>query len=86
MPLYQMADSFEFRQDLLYRINTVEITIPPLRERKEDISLIADYYLRLFSEQYGKQEIKISEDTIHNLKSITGQETSGNLRMPLKEQ
>jgi transcriptional regulator with PAS, ATPase and Fis domain len=62
-----MADSFEFRQDLLYRINTVEITIPPLRERKEDISLIADYYLRLFSEQYGKQEIKISEDTIHKL-------------------
>ena len=67
MPLYQMADSFEFRQDLLYRINTVEITIPPLRERKEDISLIAYYYLRLFSEQYGKQEFKISEDTIHKL-------------------
>ena len=67
MPLYQMADSFEFRQDLLYRINTVEVTIPPLRERKEDISLIAEHYLRLFSEQYGKQEIKISEDTIHKL-------------------
>jgi two-component system response regulator HydG len=67
MPLYQMADSFEFRQDLLYRINTVEVTIPPLRERKEDISLIADYYLQLFSEQYGKQEIKISEETMHKL-------------------
>ena len=54
MPLYQMAESFEFRQDLLYRINTVEIILPPLRERKEDISLLADYYLKLFSEQYDK--------------------------------
>jgi DNA-binding NtrC family response regulator len=68
MPLYQMAESFEFRQDLLYRINTVEIILPPLRERKEDISLIADYYLGLFSGQYGKKEIVIKEDTIGKLK------------------
>jgi len=67
MPLYQMADSFEFRQDLLYRINTVEITIPPLRERKEDIGLIAKYYLRIFSEQYHKQGIGITEDTLQKL-------------------
>ena len=57
MPLYEMAESFEFRQDLLYRINTVEIIASSLRERKEDISLIADYYLKLFSEQYGKHGI-----------------------------
>ena len=63
MPLFQMADSFEFRQDLLYRINTVEITLPPLRERKEDIGLIADYYLKYFSAQYGKDGITISDDT-----------------------
>ena len=67
MPLYQMADSFEFRQDLLYRINTVEITIPPLRDRKEDVSLIADFYLRLFSEQYGKQGIRIAKETMQKL-------------------
>lgn len=66
-PLYQMADSFEFRQDLLYRINTVEILIPPLRERKEDIGLITEYYLRLFSEQYGKQGITIRKDTMDTL-------------------
>jgi two-component system, NtrC family, response regulator HydG len=68
MPLYDMADSFQFRQDLLYRINTVEITLPPLRERKEDISLISEYYLELFSEQYYKQGIVMSEDTIQKLK------------------
>ena len=68
MPLYEMADTFEFRQDLLYRINTVEIILPPLRERKEDISILADYYLELFSGQYGKRGIKLEEDTLQKLK------------------
>jgi DNA-binding NtrC family response regulator len=68
MPLYDMADSFQFRQDLLYRINTVEIIIPPLRERKEDISLLADNYIELFSAQYGKQGIRLKEDTLQKLK------------------
>ncbi len=68
MPLYEMADSFEFRQDLLYRINTIEIILPALRDRREDIDLIADFYLKLFSEQYGKQGINIREDAIQKLK------------------
>ena len=68
MPLYEMADTFEFRQDLLYRINTVEIILPPLRERKEDISILADYYIELFSGQYGKRGIKLEEDTLQKLK------------------
>jgi two-component system response regulator HydG len=63
-----MADSFEFRQDLLYRINTVEIVLPPLRERREDISLIAVHYLKHFSDQYGKEGINMSENTIQKLK------------------
>lgn len=67
MPLYQMADSFQFRQDLLYRINTVEIMLPPLRERKEDIRAISTYYLNLFSDHYGKEELKIKEDAIRRL-------------------
>ncbi len=67
MPLYQMAESFEFRQDLLYRINTVEIILPPLRERKEDISLLSEYYLKLFSEQYGKEGILIKDDTLEKM-------------------
>jgi DNA-binding NtrC family response regulator len=68
MPLYQMADAFEFRQDLLYRINTIEITLPPLRERIEDIALIADYYIKLFSDQYNKQGVTIKEDAVQKLK------------------
>jgi len=69
MPLYEMADSFEFRQDLLYRINTVEIILPPLRERKDDIDSIAGHYLKLFSEQYGKEGMKLGEDAIQKLKA-----------------
>jgi transcriptional regulator with PAS, ATPase and Fis domain len=49
---------------LLYRINTVEIILPPLRERKEDISLLADYFIKQFSEQYSKQGISITRDTL----------------------
>jgi two-component system, NtrC family, response regulator HydG len=77
MPLFQMADSFEFRQDLLYRINTVEITLPPLRERREDISIIAEYYLKLFSEQYCKTGMIMNDDT---LKKLTDYHWPGNIR------
>jgi two-component system response regulator HydG len=63
-PLYQMAESFEFRQDLLYRINTVEIILPPLRDRKEDISLLTEYFIKQFSEQYAKEGIIITRDTL----------------------
>ncbi len=68
LPIYDMADSFSFRQDLLYRINTIEIILPPLRDRKEDIDLLAEYYLELFSMKYGKAGIKISEDALQKLK------------------
>jgi len=72
-----MADSFEFRQDLLYRINTVEIVLPPLRERKEDIGPIAEYYLKLFSDKYCKKNIILKDDTILKLKEYSW---PGNIR------
>jgi DNA-binding NtrC family response regulator len=67
-PLYEMAESFEFRQDLLYRINTVEIILPPLRDRVEDIKPIAEYYINIFSRQYGRNGIKIKDETLRKLK------------------
>lgn len=54
MPIYDMVARNDFRQDLLYRINTVEINLPPLRERHEDIALLVDHFLRIFAKKYQK--------------------------------
>lgn len=51
-----------FRQDLLYRINTVEIRLPPLRERKEDIPLLIEYYLNYFCARYNRRLIINASD------------------------
>lgn len=58
-PLREMIAKGRFREDLLYRINTVEIEIPPLRERGEDIDLLTDHFLRLFAKKYRKDELKL---------------------------
>ena len=54
MPIYDMIREGGFRQDLLYRINTVEIRIPPLRERTEDVSLLVDHFLEMYAKKYQK--------------------------------
>ncbi len=64
MPIYQMVEEKKFRQDLLYRINTVEIHLPPLRERREDIQLLAEHYLTLFRKKYNKQQLAFHETTL----------------------
>ena len=61
MPLYEMVKENRFRQDLLYRINTIEIEIPPLRERFEDIPLLANHFLKHYASKYDKSVTKISE-------------------------
>jgi DNA-binding NtrC family response regulator len=61
MPLYEMVKENRFRQDLLYRINTIEIEIPPLRERFEDIPLLANHFLKHYASKYDKTVTKISE-------------------------
>ncbi|MGE0771781.1 MAG: sigma-54-dependent transcriptional regulator [Cyclobacteriaceae bacterium] len=61
LPLYEMVKENRFRQDLLYRINTIEVEIPPLRERFEDIPLLANHYLKHYAGKYGKSVAKISE-------------------------
>ncbi|WPP51343.1 sigma-54-dependent transcriptional regulator [Catalinimonas niigatensis] len=69
MPLYDMADQDKptFRQDLLYRINTVEIQLPALRERVEDIPVLLYYYLQQFGKKYQKGKLEISEHIIRQL-------------------
>jgi DNA-binding NtrC family response regulator len=49
-----LADEKRFRQDLLFRLNTIEITLPPLRERREDIPLLLDHYLTTYARKYDK--------------------------------
>jgi transcriptional regulator with GAF, ATPase, and Fis domain len=59
--LPQAVSESRFRQDLLYRINTVEIRLPPLRERVDDIPLLAEYYLEHFSRKY-KRKLNVEVD------------------------
>ena len=58
--LFEMAEKAEFRQDLLFRINTIHINIPPLRNRKEDIMPLAEMFLKRYSEKYKKNNVIIS--------------------------
>ena len=57
-----------FRQDLLYRINTIELEIPPLRERVGDIPLIAAHYAQLFARKYNRPELRLDEEVLVRLK------------------
>lgn len=67
MPLYEMVREGSFRQDLLYRINTVEIHLPPLRERREDIKLLAEHFLRVYSQRYDRPDLRMSQSTLQLL-------------------
>ncbi len=66
-PLGRMVAEGAFRQDLLYRINTVEITLPPLRERPEDIPLLVEHFLAGFGGKYGKRGLSLAPDTLSTL-------------------
>ncbi len=63
----EMVSNNKFRQDLLYRINTVEIHIPPLRERGEDLWQLAEYFLKIYCKKYNKPEKSISTSTMNKL-------------------
>lgn len=77
MNLKQMASEDTYRQDLIYRINTVEVELPPLRERPEDIPVLADHFLSIFSKKYKKKVNKLSSKII---KKLTNYPWPGNVR------
>ncbi|QTN39441.1 sigma-54-dependent Fis family transcriptional regulator [Cryomorphaceae bacterium] len=77
MPLYDMVETSEFRQDLLYRINTVEITLPPLRDRQDDIPVLCDHFLKMYAKKYQKDKIELSKD---GLRKLTRYSWPGNIR------
>ncbi|MFE8597372.1 sigma-54 dependent transcriptional regulator [Archangium violaceum] len=56
-----------FREDLLYRLNTVEVHLPPLRERREDIALLAAYFLNIHGQRYGRSGLKLSPSALDAL-------------------
>ncbi len=68
MPLDQMVKDGRFRQDLLYRINTVEIRIPPLCERVDDIPMLATHFLDVYARKYHKEILSIAPDALTKLK------------------
>ncbi|MFT7162709.1 MAG: two-component system response regulator HydG, partial [Bacteroidia bacterium] len=67
MPLHEMVGQNTFRQDLVYRINTVEIHLPSLRERVEDIPLLANHFVTEYSNKYRKNVKKLASSTIKKL-------------------
>jgi DNA-binding NtrC family response regulator len=67
MPLYDMVKDNDFRQDLLYRINTVEIHLPPLRERPDDIPMLAEHFLEVYTKKYRKEKRSFAGSTLKRL-------------------
>lgn len=59
LPLAELANENKFRKDLIYRINTVEIIIPPLRKREGDIILLADHFCSIYCKKYSKSKLEI---------------------------
>lgn len=77
MPISEMSDDGEFRTDLLYRINTVEIHLPALRHRLEDIPLLTRHFLKGYSHKYHKPNLILGEATISHLQNYSW---PGNIR------
>ena len=77
MPIYEMVGDNTFRQDLLYRVNTVELHLPPLRDRLDDIPLLADHFVKMYNQKYRKHIDGISAATIKKLQKYSW---PGNIR------
>jgi len=77
VPLTELANEARFRKDLIYRINTVEITVPPLRKRDNDIILLARHFAKMYSHKYMKPSLEL--DT-HAIEKLMNHHYPGNVR------
>lgn len=75
--LAESVQKEEFREDLLYRINTIQVEIPALRERKEDIPLLADFFLKKYARKYFKENLILSPEAVRKLSEYSW---PGNIR------
>ena len=75
--LAELVEEGRFREDLFYRLNVINIQLPPLRERREDITLIADFFIRKYCEENGKPTYRITPDA---LKALMDYHWPGNVR------
>lgn len=75
--LYEKVQKQEFREDLYYRLNVFPIELPPLRERKEDIPLLARHFLKKYQQELGKKDVNISKEALDALRDFTW---PGNIR------
>jgi DNA-binding NtrC family response regulator len=73
----QLSDEKRFRQDLLFRLNTIEIELPPLRSRREDIPLLFDHYLRFYERKYDRPERELPPAV---LQALIASDWPGNVR------
>ncbi len=67
--LPQMVKDGTFREDLFYRLNVIEIRVPPLRERLEDVPILIDHFLRIFGARYSRDKRTVSRDGLKRLMS-----------------
>jgi len=67
--LLQMVANGRFREDLLYRINTIHIELPPLRNRRADIAELANFFLKKYVEKYNKPSLSITEAALQKLET-----------------
>ena len=71
MPLYEMVKQGTFRQDLLYRINTIELQLPPLRDRTTDVGLLAEHFMAYYAKKYNKPVRTLSPAALKRMEKYT---------------
>jgi DNA-binding NtrC family response regulator len=75
--LYRLCEEGRFREDLLYRINSIQLDLPPLRERMEDIPYLVDFFIQKLAVKYNRPGLKVSKLALHQLARHTWK---GNIR------